>query len=201
MQLQVGVYKYVYSAMVFILIGVFILTACSELFNRPIYGSQPFIVDTSTGKEETAYPLQTPDGPAEIEQKPILKLLTSDRKEKIEIFDGQLADGRKIFISSGYQWRSEQWNWVHSGQAAYELSTPVKAMSVSQFGVLELIDLEIMTIEYETEKDKKQLSIMEVDDRRFVAYLTDPGHRDYYQIRGLSKSGEILWQLFDDGYW
>lgn len=171
MRLQVGECKYLHKTIVLLLLGgVFILTACSGLYSSPKYDIQPFIVDTSAGKQESVLPLQTPDGSAKIEPEPVLKLLTPDGKEKIEIYEGQLADDRKIFQSVSYEWHSDKWNWIHTGQTSYEPSIPVRAMSVKQFGVLEVIDPKIINIEYETEKDKKLLSITEVNSRRFVAY-------------------------------
>lgn len=202
MRLQIGECKYLHKTIVLLLLGgIFFLTACSELYSPQKYDMQPFIVDASAGKQESVLPLQTPDGSAKIEQEPVLRLLTPDGKEKIEIFEGQLADGRKIFQSVSYEWQSDKWNWIHTGQTSYEPSIPVRTMSVKQFGVLEVIDPEIINIEYEAEKDKKLLSITEVNSRRFVAYQTDPKHMDNYQIRGLSKEGEILWQLYSDDYW
>lgn len=185
MHLQAGVKGLIYLAIVSVMLGgLLALTTCFVLDDPPIRGSQPFIIET--GIEE---------------QGPVLRLLTPNGEKKFELFDGEFADGTKILESSVYRWKSDKWTFAHMGQQPYKPDDPVRMSSLDCFGILEVIDPEIITVEYETDTEKKLLSIAEVNSRRFVAFQTEPGNKDYYQIRGKSKDGEVLWQLFHDNYW
>jgi hypothetical protein len=196
MRLQVGVYKSIHRIMVLIVIGgLFVLTACSTSERMPPIGSQhfpigsePFIVDTSDGKQTTS------DETVKFDQKPLLKLLTPDKKKKLEIFEGGHTEL--------YEWRIDKWEWVQGAQGGLSgNNSAVMVIGPDEFGVLEVIDPNIIKVEFESEKDKKQLAFIEIGSHRFIAYQKDPRNKDYYQIRGVSKDGKILWQLFPDGYW
>ncbi|AET67846.1 hypothetical protein Desor_2244 [Desulfosporosinus orientis DSM 765] len=164
--------------------GLFILTACSVTDTSSINTVQQFNVDTGTS-----------------DQGPVLRLLTQDGNEKIEIFDGQFADGTKILESVIYELRFNKWNQTTMKQSSYIPNAPVIVSGGGQFGVLEVIDPNIIRVDYETQKDKRQLSIIQVKSRRFVAYHHLPGNNEYYQIRGVSKDGDTIWQLFPEEYW
>ena len=185
MQLHVGVCKSIQRIMMVLIVfgGLFVLTACSTLDKSPSIGSQPFIVDIGDGK-------QLKHG----QEAPLLKLQTPNGLEKLEIFEGGHAEL--------YMWRSDKWEWVSGGQGgATGKDSKVIGLSTRQFGVLEVYDPNIIKMEFETEIDKKQLSFIEANSHRFIAYQNDPRHKDDYQIRGISKDDEIIWQLFPDGYW
>jgi hypothetical protein len=180
MQPQVGVCKSIHRIVILIVFGgLFVLTACATWDKSISIGSQPFIVDTIVGKQ-----LEYGQVP------PLLKLLTQDGKEKLEIFEGGNVEL--------YRWQMGKWEWSQGGHGG---DSQVIGLSMSQFGVLEVTDPNIIKMEFETEKDKKQLSFIEVKSHRFIAFQIDPRHKDYYQIRGISKNCEIIWQLFPDGYW
>ncbi|TGE38876.1 hypothetical protein E4K67_05210 [Desulfosporosinus fructosivorans] len=164
--------------------GLFVLTACSALDTSSTNSAQQFVVDTGTG-----------------DQGPVLRLLTQDRKEKIEIFDGQFTDGTKILESVVYELRFNKWNQITMGQSPYKSNDPVRISGGGQFGIIEVIDPNIIYMDYETQKDKIKLSIIQVKSRRFVAYQHVPGNKEYFQIRGVSKDGETIWHLFPEGYW
>ncbi|HHY26164.1 MAG TPA: hypothetical protein GX523_05330 [Desulfitobacterium dehalogenans] len=164
--------------------GLVVLTACSTLDTSSINSAHQFVVDTGTG-----------------DQGPVLRLLTQDRKEKIEVFDGEFADGTKILESVVYEVRFDKWNQITMGQSPYKSNDPVRISGGGQFGIIEVIDPNIIYVDYETQKDKIQLTIIQVKSRRFVAYQKVQGSKEYFQIRGVSKDGETIWQLFPEGYW
>jgi len=185
MRTQVGILKSIHRIMVLAMFcGLFVLTACSDSVTTPIKVVQPFVVDTSAGDQGT-----------------VLRLLTPDGNEKIEISDGQFADGTKILESVIYGQRFNIWNQVTMGQSPYKANDPVRVSGGGQFRIIEVIDPNIINVEYETQKDKIQLSIILVKSRRFVAYQHIPGNKEYYQIRGVTKDGDTKWQLFPEGYW
>jgi len=164
--------------------GLFVLTACSALDTSSPNSAQQFVVDTGTDDQGLA-----------------LRLLTQDKKGKIEIFDGQFADGTRILESVVYELRFNKWNQITMGQSSYESNDPVRISGGGQFGIIEVIDPNIICVDYETQMDKIQLVIIQVKSRRFVAYQHDPGNKKYFQICCVSKDGETLWQLFPEGYW
>jgi len=164
--------------------GLFILTACSASDTSSTNTAQQFVVDTGTGDQE-----------------PVLRLLTRDGKEKIEIFDGQFSDGTNILGSVVYERRFNKWNQITMRQSPYKPNDPVRVSGGGQFGIIEVMDPDIIYVDYETQKNKIQLSITRLKSRRFVAYQYVPGNKEYYQIRGVSKDGETIWQLFPEGYW
>lgn len=104
---------------------------------------QPFVVDTSAG-----------------DQRPVLQLLTPDGNEKVEISDEQFADGTKILESIIYERRFDKWNQIAMGQSPCKPNDPVWISGGSQFGIIEVIDPNIINVEYENQKDKIQLAII-----------------------------------------
>lgn len=185
MHLQAGLKGFIYLTMAIVTLGgLFALTACLASDDPPIRGAQPFIVDASTDEKDL-----------------VLRVLTSNGKKKLELFDGEFADGTKILESCVYEWKANKWIFAHIGQQPYKPDDPVRMLSANSFGILEVIAPEIITVEYETDTEKKLLSIAEVNSRRFVVFQAESGNKSYYQIRGKGKDGEVLWQLFHDNYW
>lgn len=182
MRTRIPIFKSINRIMVLVMFcGLFVLTACSTSVTSPIKVLQPFVVDTSAG-----------------DQGSLLRLLTLDGNEKIEISDGQFADGTKILESIIYEQRFNKWNQITLGQSPYKPNDAVRVSGGGQFGIIEVIDPNIINVEYETQKDKIQMSIIQVKSRRFVAYKHILGNKEYYQIRGVTKDGETKWKLFPE---
>ena len=145
---------------------------------------QPFQVDSSDGNQAA-----------------LLRLVTPDGKERIEIFDSQSSDGTKMLESVVYEKQLNTWKQIKLGQSLYQPNDPVRVCGNDQFGVFEIVDPNIVKVEHETKNNKLELSIIKVDSQRFVAFKQTPGSKEYFQVLGISKCGEILWQLFPEGYW
>lgn len=178
-----------FSQKIMFLFTVFaLLTGCSSSTSIPSSTMestlQPFVVDNNIG-----------------DQGPILRILTKDKKEKLEISDGKFSDGTNILVSIVYQRNLGDWKQIALGQEPYKQNDPVRVTGYDQFGILEIINPNIIKVEYETKYGKFDLAISQVKNRRFVAYKQNPGAKDYYQIYGFDKKGQVLWQLYPEGYW
>lgn len=145
---------------------------------------QPFQVDSSDGNQGA-----------------VLRLVTPDGKERIEIFDSQFSDGTNILESVVYEKQFNTWKQIKLGQSPYKPNDAVRVCGNDQFGVLGIVDPNIVKVEYETKNDKLELSIIKVNSLRYVAFKQIPGNKKYFQVHGISKGGEVLWQLFPEGYW
>lgn len=172
----------------FSVITMFVLVGCSSSATTPLSSTestlQPFTVDYDIGEQGTVFRLLTPDG-----------------KEKIEVNDGRFSNGTKILESIVYQHQFNQWKQIIMGQEPYKTNDPVRVAGNGQFGILELVDPNIVKVQYETKLEKVDLSISQVRNRRFVAYKQIPGKKEYYQVYAIGNSGQVLWQLFPEGYW
>lgn len=157
-------------------------TGCSKMLSKN--SLQPFQIDSSDGN-----------------QRAVLTLVTPDEKDKIEIFDSQFSDGTKILESVVYEKQLNTWKQVKLGQSPYKPNDAVRVCGNDQFGVLEIVDPNIVKVEYETKNDKLELSIIKVNSLRYVAFKQTTGNKEYFQVLGISQVGEVLWQLFPEGYW
>lgn len=174
--------------LLFIVVAIFILVGCSSTSTIPSSAIestiQPFIIDYNIDDKGPVFRLQTPDG-----------------KEMIEILDGKFSDGTCILEAIVYQRHSNQWNQITMGQEPYKPNDPVRGAGNGQFGILELVNPNIVKVQYEMKQGKIDLAISQVKNRRFVAYKQTPGNKEYYQVYAINNSGQVLWQLFPEGYW
>ncbi len=134
-------------------------------------------------------------------QGPVFRLLTPDGKEKIEILDGKVSDGTSILESIIYQRDSNRWDQIAMGQAPYKPNDPVRGAGNGQFGILEIVNPNIVKVQYATKQEKIDISINQVKNRRFVAYKQTPSNKEFYQVYAINNRGQVLWQLFPEGYW
>lgn len=164
--------------------GVYFFTACASSDSSLNNTVQPLEVDTNTS-----------------DQGVILRLLSSDGKEKIETQDSQFKDGTRILETMVYEWRFNTWNQISLGQSPYNPNDPVRVCGDRQSIILEVVDPNIDRVDLETKNGTTKLSIIKVNSRRFVAYKLNLENKEYHQVFGTSKDGEIMWQLFPEGYW
>lgn len=180
----VGFYKHILITFIIISAVISVITACDSSITLSRDTLQQFQIDSSDGNQGT-----------------VLRLVTPDGKERIEIFYSQFSDGTKILESVVYEKQLDTWKQVKLGQSPYQPNDPVRVCSNDQFGVFEIVDPNIVKVEHETKNNKLELSIIKVSSRRFVAIKQTPGNKEYFQVRGNGKGGEVLWQLFPEGYW
>ena len=103
--------------------GIFVITACDSSMTLSKNTLQPFqvAVDSSDGNEGA-----------------VLRLVTPDGKERIEIFDSQFSDGTKILESVVYEKQLDTWKQIKLGQSPYQANDPVRVCSNDQFGVFDI---------------------------------------------------------------
>ncbi|MDR3587803.1 MAG: hypothetical protein P4L59_21205 [Desulfosporosinus sp.] len=168
--------------------GIFVLVGCSYSVTPSSSSTkntiQPFMVDYNISS-----------------QGPVFRLLTLHGKEKIEILDGKFSDGTSILESIMYLRDSNRWNQITMRQETYQPNDPVRGAGNGQFGILELVNPNIVRVEYETKQEKIKLSISQVKNRRFVVYKQTPENMEFYQVYAINNSGQVLWQFFPEGYW
>lgn len=124
-----------------------------------------------------------------------LRFVTPDGKEKIEVYEGQFADGTKIFESRNFKNDFGRWQQSTVGQEEQTLDK-VRGVGGNQFyHLLEIMDPTIPCLVYEYQTGNKvSLKIVEVNQRRFTAFYRQPWNKEYYQIYGLNEKGTILWK-------
>lgn len=184
MRTKDGIYKSMLWIVLIMFSGLFVLTACNTSATSHIDAAKPFVVDTGDG-----------------DQGLVLRLLSSDGKGKIEIFDDKFSDGTNILESVVFEREFNTWKQRTLGQAPYKPGDQMRVCGGGQFGILEIVDPNIISVDYETKKEKIELSIIEVNSRRFITHIKIPANTEYYQIYGINKDGNIIWQLFTEGYW
>lgn len=125
-----------------------------------------------------------------------LCFVTPDGEEKIEVYEGQFADGTKIFESRNFKHDLGGWEQSTMGQGEQTVDK-VRGVGGNQFyHLLEIMDPAITTLVYEYQAGNKvSLKIVEVNQRRFTAFYRQPWNKEYHQIYGLNEKGETLWDI------
>lgn len=133
---------------------------------------------------------------ANTENNAFLRFITPDGQEKIEISEGQFADGTKIFESHCSKYSLGRWKEYEMNQGEQTVDK-VRSVGGNQFyHLLEVIDPAITSLVYEYQTGQKvPLTIVEVNGRRFTAFYRQPWNKEDYQIYGLNEKGQILWDM------